>query len=74
MLDTALAFLVGGVLFIVLSYVLFRIDRILGRRATAAAIVADLGGPPAPIPVPELPEALRSIDLPETPPSTEDKA
>jgi hypothetical protein len=41
-IDTALAFLIGGVLFIVLAYVLFRIDRILARRAAAAAIVADL--------------------------------
>jgi uncharacterized membrane protein len=34
-LDTAVAFLVGGVLFIVLAYVLFRIDRRLAARAKA---------------------------------------
>lgn len=32
-LDTAVAFLVGGVLFIVLAYILFRIDRRLAARA-----------------------------------------
>jgi hypothetical protein len=40
-LDTALAFLVGGVLFIAMAYVLFRIDRLLARRTAAAAILAD---------------------------------
>jgi uncharacterized membrane protein len=40
-IDTALAFLIGGVLFIVLAYVLFRIDRMLARRAAAATTVAD---------------------------------
>jgi uncharacterized membrane protein len=67
LLDTALAFLVGGVLFIALAYVLFRIDRILARHATAAAIVAEMkvASPPGePMPVPELPEQLRTIDLP----------
>jgi uncharacterized membrane protein len=37
LMDTALAFLVGGVLFIALAYGLFRIDRRLGRRVEAAA-------------------------------------
>jgi uncharacterized membrane protein len=36
-IDTALAFLGGGVLFIVLSFVLFRIDRLLARRAAPPA-------------------------------------
>ena len=40
-LDTALAFLIGGVLFIAMAYVLFRVDRLLGRRAAAATILAD---------------------------------
>ncbi|MEJ0012685.1 MAG: DUF2157 domain-containing protein [Bauldia sp.] len=73
-LDTALAFLVGGVLFIALSFVLFRIDRILTRRATAAAILAGLrASPPAlePIPVPDLPEPLRTVEIPEAPPASE---
>jgi uncharacterized membrane protein len=34
-LDTAVAFLVGGVLFVVLAFVLFRIDRRLAARAKA---------------------------------------
>ena len=41
-LDTALAFLVGGVLFIVLAYILFRIDRILARRAIAPEPTAEV--------------------------------
>ena len=50
-IDTAIAFLIGGVLFIVLAYVLFRVERILARRAAAAAIVADLRlAPPGPPP------------------------
>ncbi|HVY21660.1 MAG TPA: DUF2157 domain-containing protein [Bauldia sp.] len=65
-LDTALAFLIGGVLFIVLAYVLFRIDRLLARRAAAAEIVADLKRQP--VPVPDLPESLRSVELPTPPP------
>jgi uncharacterized membrane protein len=76
MLDTALAFLVGGVLFIVLAYVLFRIDRILARHATAAAIVADLKAAPmpsAPTPVPDLPAPLRTQDLPEDLPAAADE-
>lgn len=36
LMDTALAFLVGGVLFIALAYGLFRIDRRLGRRDETA--------------------------------------
>jgi hypothetical protein len=70
-LDTALAFLIGGVLFIVLSYVLFRIDRMLARRATAAAIVAEHQAalPVEPIPVPDLPASLRTVDLPPAPPA-----
>jgi hypothetical protein len=42
--STPLAFLGGGVLFIVLAFALYRIDRILAQRAKAAAIVADLRG------------------------------
>jgi uncharacterized membrane protein len=41
-LDTAMAFLGGGVLFLVLAFVLYRIDRILTRRAQTAEIVPDL--------------------------------
>lgn len=39
LMDTALAFLVGGVLFILLAYGLFRIDRRLGRRGGAEEAV-----------------------------------
>ena len=52
-LDTARAFLGGGVLFIVLAFVLYRIDRILARRARAAAILAEIRVdviPPLPLP------------------------
>ena len=78
-LDTALAFLGGGVLFIVLAFVLYRIDRILARRARAAAIVADLrmdvippvpsldDAPPAP-PVEALAEPLPEPQVEETQP------
>jgi uncharacterized membrane protein len=73
-LDTALAFLIGGVLFIVLSYVLFRIDRILTRRAAAVAIAADVKPQPAPVPVPvpDLPAPLRTVELPTSPPPATD--
>jgi uncharacterized membrane protein len=67
MLDTALAFLIGGVLFIALAYVLFRIDRLLERHAAAAAIMADLKDvrpPEPPTPVPDLPEQLRTVEIP----------
>jgi uncharacterized membrane protein len=50
-MDTALAFVGGGVLFIVLSFVLFRIDRLLSRRAAPAPVAAPSGEelpPPAP--------------------------
>lgn len=75
-LDTALAFLIGGVLFIVLSYVLFRIDRMLARRATAAAIVAEHKSalPAEPLPVPYLPAPLRTVEIPEPPPGGEGEA
>jgi uncharacterized membrane protein len=72
LLDTAFAFLIGGVLFIVLAWVLFRIDRILARRAAAAAIAAEPRDPPPamPMPVPELPPQLRSVEPPpEAPPA-----
>jgi hypothetical protein len=73
-LDTALAFLIGGVLFIVLAFVLYRIDRLLARRAAAAEIVADLKRAPLqPVPMPDLPESLRSIALPEQPPPPSDE-
>jgi uncharacterized membrane protein len=49
-LDTALALLIGGVLFIAMAYVLFRIDRLLARRTTAAAIMAEQKAPPAGLP------------------------
>ena len=62
-IDTALAFLVGGVLFIVLAYVLFRVDRILARRAAAAAIVADLK---MEVPLPVLRPATTAVVEPET--------
>jgi uncharacterized membrane protein len=66
LLDTAFAFLIGGVLFIVLAWVLFRVDRILARHAAAAAIAAEQRSSPAamPTPVPDLPAQLRSVDLP----------
>jgi hypothetical protein len=35
-MDTALAFLLGGILFIALAYGLFRIDRRLGRGGETA--------------------------------------
>jgi uncharacterized membrane protein len=44
-IDTALAFLGGGVLFIVLSFVLFRIDRLLARRAAPPATPAPAAPP-----------------------------
>jgi len=76
-IDTAIAFLIGGVLFIVLAYVLFRVERILARRAAAAAIVADLKlappGPPAGFerapPEPEPTPAPSSEPPAEQPPS-----
>jgi uncharacterized membrane protein len=46
-IDTALAFLGGGVLFIVLSFVLFRIDRLLARRAAPPAVPPSATPPPA---------------------------
>lgn len=56
-LDTALAFLIGGVLFIAMAYVLFRIDRLLARRTAAAAIMADQKAQtPAPAPAASQPE------------------
>jgi uncharacterized membrane protein len=45
-IDTALAFLGGGVLFIVLSFVLFRIDRLLARRAAPPAAPPPATPPP----------------------------
>jgi uncharacterized membrane protein len=46
-IDTALAFLGGGVLFIVLAYGLFRLDRRMSRRQAPPA-----APPPAPTPAP----------------------
>jgi uncharacterized membrane protein len=48
-IDTALAFLGGGVLFIVLSFVLFRIDRLLARRATGGGTPPPPATPPVPV-------------------------
>jgi uncharacterized membrane protein len=36
LMDTALAFLVGGVLFMALAWGLYRLDRFLGTRTAAA--------------------------------------
>ncbi|HVZ13017.1 MAG TPA: DUF2157 domain-containing protein [Bauldia sp.] len=79
-IDTALAFLIGGVLFIVLAYVLFRIDRVLARRSAAAAIVADLKletplptAPPASATAAEplvTPAGEAPDDTPQPPPTT----
>jgi uncharacterized membrane protein len=46
-LDTALGFLGGGVLFVVLAFILFRIDRSMARRARAAAETAKAAPVPA---------------------------
>jgi uncharacterized membrane protein len=48
-IDTALAFLIGGMLFVAMAYVLFRIDRLLARRSAAAAIIADQKARAAPV-------------------------
>jgi uncharacterized membrane protein len=53
LLDTALAFLLGGVLFVVLSFVLYRIDRILARRAARPAVASAPAGEAIPMPPPE---------------------
>jgi uncharacterized membrane protein len=82
LLDTAFAFLLGGVLFIALSFLLYRVDRMLARRATippsestaadtvAAAVPAMAAvamPPPEPPPLaPELPPA-------PMPPSADDE-
>ena len=53
--DTALAFLGGGVLFIILAYGLFRLDRRMGRRAAPPAAAAPPSVPPAPPAAPATP-------------------
>lgn len=82
LLDTALAFLVGGVLFVALAFILYRIDRMLAGRAAAAppppaAPPANASTPMdagdfAPVsaltPAPEIELTLPPELMPETPP------
>ena len=66
-LDTARAFLGGGGLFIVLAFVLYRIDRILARRARAAAILAEIRVDV----IPPLPRPAEAVGEPPPEPTTE---
>jgi hypothetical protein len=73
LLETALAFLVGGVLFVALAFILYRVDRMLAGRAAPATAPA-----PAAPPVEGAEPDLRSASeveltlppelMPETPP------
>lgn len=47
LLDTAVAFLLGGILFVILAVVLYRVERMLAGRAAPPA--APPGAPPAPV-------------------------
>lgn len=57
LLDTALAFLGGGLLFVILAFVLYRTDRMLAARNAAAPPVATPAPTPEPPVIPETPAA-----------------
>jgi uncharacterized membrane protein len=65
--DTALAFIGGGVLFIVLAYVLFRIDRRMARRTTAMAETPVIVPAPSVVPAAPLPPPPTAVPTPPPP-------
>ena len=48
LLDTAIAFLLGGLLFVILAFVLFRTERMLARRVTAPPAIVSVSPAPEP--------------------------
>lgn len=57
LLDTAVAFLLGGVLFVALAFLLYRIDRFLAGRAALPAVPAGAA------PIDEAPPPTRPVEL-----------
>lgn len=56
-LDTAIAFLVGGLLFVALAFLLYRVDRMLARQKVDAAVAVVQAGPAAPVTASSLPSS-----------------
>lgn len=73
-LDTAIAFLVGGLLFVALAFVLYRVDRMLARRkleadpVDAAPAETPAVASPSPVPVAEAAKATPPTEAVATPP------
>ncbi|MEO8668935.1 MAG: DUF2157 domain-containing protein [Bauldia sp.] len=67
-IDTALAFLAGGVLFIALAYGLFRLDRFMTRRADPPALPLAVAPPPM-TPAGALPTAPAPVPAADVPPA-----